>query len=420
MRFAKTTDCQRCFTHQDDLSTDLRALYYRTAVHVFNRYRGLFQGTEYEAATDRYSWDASTKKSDGDRVTAWRRYFVKARWQKEVPQPPIKLILPLTASLNAADQAASLLVVTQGPWYSVGGLAEEMEAQLVDIKDPTNPMKMPLRKEAGPDPILWKGIQDNLDVDYSDYLDQKLVGLAGPVGHTFDSNNSSPLLVSSSFVLRPLKIKNHEGADTSWYFAKVRFRRKFNEKGLHDTLRPPKCSAHEPFACSQWTEPFWVQFLPSNFFPDGSNGIGVEGTTLDVRSPSSIYLKRDKLTPSPPETDAFRQLLLLTVRVPDATGRMDQERYFALCNKQTDGSWKPDTEITDSFKDSLVGRIVEIQVAPPSHNKKNYDLPTLWRDLFPDEGEGFMSSVRNLQDSHARIVRVSPAIYARAPQECTV
>jgi len=124
--------------------------------------------------------------------------------------------------------------------------------------------------------------------------------------------------------------------------------------------------------------------------------------------------------------------LLLTEEVTDLLGRKGQERFHDILlqpsvYKTTAASWKA----SPSDVGNLIGRIIAIQrQVHVSHGAAQSDAcqagapsaadtrppctltqsDELWREMFPPDG----------QDAIARIVAVSPPIYAKTPISCSV
>lgn len=404
----------------EDISKDRGALYLRYGIEVFNRYGPLVPPEQRSVNS---LGDISTQP-------LWMRYLVPLRWQGEIPKPAVKLVLPLTSSLETSSRTASLLVVVQGPWYTIGGLAEQMKAELLYTD---SSMRL---AEAGPDPIRWKGKPDHLVSTYWFGKDKdsstsivpglKLGDLDGPVGHTFDDTDTNPLWVNTSFVIPPIKStdKNGTSLDTSWDLAKVRFRRIFDSRAPHSPSAT-KLSAEDEIS-SKPTEAYWVQFLPNSSYLNGDNSWPASQAVLYIDQPSGnspnavITIKiRDKETGIPnSQPIIFRQLendsslqhfLLLTTHVPDALGRTNQERFVDVIQQSADGkSWYiASTKIQSAGQ--LIGRVVEVQVGRDqqirigngSSTDKNL-YPSLWAALFPDDP---------MKDAAGEIVGLSSPIH---------
>jgi hypothetical protein len=394
-----------------DISTDRGTIYSRSSVEAANRY-GPLVPTAGGTVTSAPIPDPQIQPQP---PVLWKRTLIPCRWSGPVPKPAIKLILPLTSSLDANAATASLLVVIQGPWYSIGGLAEKLLVELLPAPD-TDANKLH-RDEIGPDPIVWRGTQNELNeaqIDRNSKPPYKKVSpLLGPVGHTFDNTDDSPLWVNSSFVLPPLPTIRSTGQ--SWNFAKVRFRRVLWEKNTCDSdipLPPDPCS-------SEYTDPYWVQFLPSSS-AFGSTGqldvknptayLVVSGTSISIvdRNGNPIQLQPDN-SGSP-----LYRALLLTLRVSDLGGRTDQERFLTLCSPNASQSaWALSALVSDPGL--LVARVLEIQGL--SGRPFQFDPDALWDSLFPAEKPNSNGEITP-KDAGARIVAISPPIYPFTDAEC--
>jgi hypothetical protein len=420
------------FVAHDDRSTELGATYYRAAIEVYNRYGSLVPKASRSLAT--LGEFCSIPGADGQ----WTRRFIPARWssQNTIPKPAIKFIVPLTGSLASAQaSASSALVVVQGPWYAIAGLAEDIKAEITDSVplDPKDPSS--ITQEAGADPILWSGKRRDLPINFANYgplypsQDATNDRFHGPVGHTFDAFDVNPLWVSSSFVLDAPKPASGEAPAGT--FARVQFRRVVHRDGVLGA--PAQDFESEP------TDPVWVQFLSSQFL---ALTIPVENLTLDVSGGAAeIKQGNDVITLSQPLNKDSQSSnnspnlifgLLLTEEVTDLVGRKGQERFHDILLQPsvyntTSASWKA----SPSGGVNLIGRIIaierQVKVSPTTGRSDacQTGVPSaadtrppctlnqsdeLWREMFPPDG----------QDAIARIVAVSPPIYATAPISCSV
>jgi hypothetical protein len=108
------------FFYQEDLAAiapagDLRAMHHRLSARIWNRYRAVLPSTL-----------GNIEARDKETRTRWRRLFVPCRFRGLVPVPKIKFVLPLTQEdPQHPGRGPGLLVAVDGPWYQVGGLAEQ-------------------------------------------------------------------------------------------------------------------------------------------------------------------------------------------------------------------------------------------------------------------------------------------------------
>jgi hypothetical protein len=88
----------------EDLTGDLRALYYRFALQVFSRYAPLFPPSPPNLIASGYDpFASSTSDPALGNVTPWRRLVVPCRWTGDVPRPVVRFVVPLTQSDDSPD-----------------------------------------------------------------------------------------------------------------------------------------------------------------------------------------------------------------------------------------------------------------------------------------------------------------------------
>lgn len=410
------------FVANEDRGTELGATYYRAGITAYNRYASLVPPEARSAAS--LNSFASIPGADG----AWVRRFIPGRYtidgskpaSYKPPKPAIKYIVPLTGAYGGSHQAASsVLVVVQGPWFAIAGLAEDISIQIVDV-DPKNHPVGNNWKEAGPDPIYYQKSSDQpLPDSFADYLspftppDGKNPLFHGPIGHTFDSSDTNPLWVTCSFVLDPphelFKPPVADGKDATQVgtFAQIQFNRIVHADGMvvADPYKTPpqhgknipalklanlvvpadtKASPPQPAQSaigdipSDSTDPVWVQFLPSRFLPINSNqdfdtlvGNYDTNSTVTICDASTNATKPITLThnlhPDPKSPSEYRFALLLTQEVPDLLGRRGQERFVDMLlqapTKSDAALWiyDPKESKVDPSNQNLIARIVVIQ-----------------------------------------------------------
>lgn len=385
--------------YEEDRSADLRALFSRFGVTVFNRYEGMGAPTG--------SVDAKAPVASGSSVTTpWRRLFHPCRWTEEVPKPKVKLVVPLTEGRPEEGGVAGLLVVLNEAWYEVGGLTEKLKVELAEVTDPVAQKDRP---QIGPDPILtgngWEGPATTADIK----LEAK-----DPIGHTFDTGSSAPLFVSTSFTVPPPKLARPE---LSWHFAKVSFRRELDPAGL--AALPAGGSSSKP------TSPTWVQFLPGSsayvIREIGDPGQELKGLGLhdhlaivntgQPASPIDLVVRgggtrvriESLLRLTQEVKGKLFQLLLVTRRIQDAGGR-PEERYVGLFEFKTGTDrWTAVDAGTIEKGWELIARVVEIQEQPGRTQEPDAKI---WDRLFTGE-----------KDAELRIVRVSPPIAPLTSQD---
>jgi hypothetical protein len=458
------------FEAQDDRGTELGATYYRAAVTAYNRYGSLVPDTVISKnnplvalkarSCSTLNEVASIPGMDGN----WMRRFIPARMSADAsvpagfvpPKPAIKYIVPLTGASTVSEPAASsALVVVQGPWFAIAGLAEDICATITTSSPKVSSIDPPPIPEAGPDPILYTGTKLDLPKTFEPYGSPFTPPDAdphfhGPVGHTFDISDVNPLWVTTSFVLDPPASNGNAAQEGT--FARIQFARKICKEGVvvqkaastdaKGSTVPASLMPSNIDFDSNATDPVWIQFLPSRFFPnpkssDRSLDESFDNLTLNYNSgtitvnpqgdknPITLNLNQHSIGTSNLSHLAYG--LLITQLVPDLLGRPNQERFVDLpllepsSGGQTAASWSfkipPGVPPTD-----LIGRIVVIQrqvgtsLGCDSKNQSKSqppcDLTTtkeLWCELFPPAPQNAQFSD---DDAMARIIAVSPLIPA--------
>jgi hypothetical protein len=419
------------FVAKEDITGQLGCLYYRSGVQAYNRYGSLVPKINRSVST--LEAESGLPGANG----GWHRTVVPCRLPNTtLPKPAIKFILPLTGILpdhavsnskpgttsqpktySEQASAASVLVVVQGPWYALGGLAEDLEVAIVGSGKDASVSDVP---EVGPDPIIWHGKRSSFPSSYATYSQDKDgnpsdgsqfatadARLHGPVGHTFDESDTNPLWVNTSFILDPPHPVHHDAQP--WTFAKVAFRRTIHKEGW--LAAPPSSDDLR----SAWTDPQWVQFLPSQFTGLGK-AVDLSNCSVNVDPSTKIASIVDQngkaLTLNDDTNDAHMFFaLLLTEEVPDLLGRKGQERYFQVCVRRTDSShasWNFDKNAEGQI--NFAGRILAIQLNPVPSASAITNEDSLWGALFP---QSTTTTALN-SDAMARIVAVSPPILANA------
>ena len=182
------------FVANEDRGTELGATYYRAGIIAYNRYGSLVPETiiapdksvlQVRSAASLNSF-ASIPGADG----AWVRRFIPGRYTLDgtkpksykPPKPAIKYIVPLTSAYGGSRQAASsVLVVVQGPWFAIAGLAEDISVKILTSDKQNHPNEF---KEAGPDPIYYRNSADHpLPTSYAEYSSPFTAPEKGPRFH---------------------------------------------------------------------------------------------------------------------------------------------------------------------------------------------------------------------------------------------
>ena len=276
---------------EEDLSQDRRALYYRFSLQARSRYYGLCPGNP-KLTVDlmkhgEMPWRRllvpcrlpfSTTRIDdpaGHDVEAGKGIYVS----EENTRPLLKFIVPLTET--SPDQAGPrLLAVFQETFFEIGGLAERLNAEVMEATYEKDESPQEKYLEFGPDPIISKKGRGAIFQKKETTKNKIVVDVEGPIGHTFDTDTDAPAFDASSFLLQLRPADGDKISDFSWHMAKLRFSRKILAR-----LFPSNCRPSNDLA-SEWTEPQWVQMLPD------SSTFRVKGTEKNIHV-SSLKLCYD-------------------------------------------------------------------------------------------------------------------------------
>jgi hypothetical protein len=397
----------------EEFGGDRRARYFRFAVRAYSRYDALF------TAGTRRSGHCHAKLPD-----PWRRGLARAcpRAGEPVSPPLVRIVVPLTDAAGpprsgdggAPPSRLGFLVVLNETWYDAYGFPEKLEASVEIARDPVTG-ETEERLEMGPDPILTGEGLDSTKWDLVGFGGKAngagtALALHGPIGYTFDTDSDAPLFVHSSFVLEAEPPPSLEGTgerlDLSWHFIKLRFRRMLPRMSIQETENP---------ASSEWTLPYWVQFLPDASRYDVRTLQGAEKQDVGladlhlVLTGRRVQLRhRDRDVELTPLPGPFHLWGVVTRRIRDVLGR-EQERFVALEPLREGGCQIPEAVVLPAAlaNSDLYLRVIEVQKAPRTPAAKGEQIPPdpfrgseLADQLFGPDG----------QDAPLRIVRVSRAI----------
>ncbi|HEX6901326.1 MAG TPA: hypothetical protein VF789_16495 [Thermoanaerobaculia bacterium] len=370
------------FHYEEDLSRqgpegDLRALHHRFSARVFSRWEGILpegQGV-LEAENDKTR----------DR---WQPQFVPCRRPAKVPAPKIRMVLPLTHGVSEkVEGGPGLMVVVDGPWYEVGGLAEQLGIEVVPVSDPEFALGQQAPKDKtyyqiGTDPIVTnksagEAFDPNLRTLNLKQFKVEFSQVDGAIGHHRDHSQTDPRFLASSFLLsRPTISRDGQAkpVDLSWWFLKLRFYRKLTAEGQADALE------------SERSAPFWVQLLPGverveeDWLGEGAHEVKLKGQVLEVTGIQKVAPR-----------EGFHLFAVMTRKVADFAGRPDQEAYLGVW------AWNPQTlkwtkEFDVGTEKDLYVRFIEVQ------SKKAPSPGALWGRIF----DANQSDI-----DRARIVRIS-------------
>ncbi|HVT18311.1 MAG TPA: hypothetical protein VHQ90_19310 [Thermoanaerobaculia bacterium] len=384
---------------------DRRALHHRVAARVFSRYEGVLPENQGDVET----MHLKTK-------TRWRRVFVPCRVEQPVEVPKVKLVLPLTQERTPAPEKGrpagpGLLVVVDGAWHEVGGLAEVLEAEVVQVSRPDcdpiapKPEACGAYYQLGTDPIItgksalsaltrggnegdWPAISTK---DYAVVFDEVI----GAIGHHRERTQTAPRFLASSFILPPPRVIKSDGkkdikVDFAWWFLKLRFRRACLGPGP-DPQR------------SQWSAPFWSQLLPGverveeDWFGTQKLAVSLRNGVISVDRgrPPARTGKADEEGHLHEENDPvqFQILGVLTRLVADISGRPGQEAYAGYC------AWNGSKWVTQPPLDAPVtSESLRVRWLEVQSRDTGFSTLSPWEALFKSD---------IADDKRARIVRIS-------------
>jgi hypothetical protein len=308
---------------RESLENTTRARFYRFRATATSRYTGLSR-TSFAVET------MFERELDHSRMTTpWRRLFVPCRRSERPTRPHVRIVVPLTESELGSHSLASssahgpnlgglapLMVVLDEPWFEEGGLAEELEVELMQevvsrelmqevvSRDNKPPVRL---SQYGSDPTLVAAAADPGESV------PKELELVGPIGVTFDTDTAAPRLGASMFLVRA-RFDGPPSRPPRWPFAKLRFRRRLKRE--------------EGDSSSDWTEAHWIQFLPDARELATWN-LG-EGTLLSWNPGAEHELRIADTAPEPPMPPGFSRFFLVTLVVCDASGRAGEEVYVGV------------------------------------------------------------------------------------------
>lgn len=401
-----------------DLSKDSRAQYFRFGIDAHSRYEGL---PGLPLTTIRAQRNNAPPYETA--YTRWRRWVKPPAISGTVPKPKVLMAIPLTSpdGSDASTVLPDLLVIANEPWFSLGGLGEELHAELDLARDPSFPLTVPTAQanpipEIGPNPILSvQGLEDS---------GVKFVGPpansqptvspipAQPLGTTFDENTTAPLFGNTCFRLRPSMVWSNAAGQyygslppsgLEHFEAKVRFRR---------IVRATAFGQQTDLA-SDLTDPFAVEFQPS-FDHCIVTDAKTKATTIEKFTDLSFaiaggmvqfYLGTSlvNLNAGPPQDPHLELWALVMNLVSDASGQLQEQTFAAdLVSLNT----------ATSTADSANVRIFILEVLCTEGNQGTFTsgIPKAAIMLFGDPAD----PNRLLSDVKAKIQRCSPMISHKA------
>ena len=329
--------------YSSDLSSDLRALYFRFAIRIYSRYDGLPDFSPFTTGASVTSRIALTDtQGSADGFTVWKRIFVPARVapNAKMAKPKVLLCIPLTTALDpqgypilsgsASAPSVSrtdLLVIADEPWHQTAGLAEQL---IASIESTTNPDRT-TRPQIGPDPILSGAALDQaLAATFQAANGTSAQSIGTAMGATFDEVTDAPLFANTCFHVRLPQIQDTAGKfnqSLDWVMAKLQFSRAI-DTGMYD---PTLGTAPQ----SPLTDGTWVQLLPSSDHFNSSAG-PVAVTDLVFQTDTVVSLRKRaspatvvSLQPSVASSNQLEVWALLMQSIVDAAG-LPAEVYTGL------------------------------------------------------------------------------------------
>jgi hypothetical protein len=399
---------------------DRRGLHFRFAVLAYSRYEGWLPPAQAYIQAASGATDIST---------IWKPVFVPPRPRMPLAAPKVRIILPLTEGYEGSFAGSpGLLAVLDEAWYDLGGIGEKLIAQVQLTADPSlAPGEIPpggklpvFYYETGPDPLFTAaGVKalspqkqseagpqlDPASVEYEATAEFPPEKIRGPVGHSLKPGSVSPLFTGSSFIIPAPRIRTASGpkTDLRGYFCKLRLQRVVR-------LDPSGSQV-----ASDFTEAYWVQFLPEFSVYDGFDSLARLRLHMPAGNQAELVNKDNipqTIQPLAASANATFLYLVLTRRVFDVTGRPDQEVFVAILKQDgarwTSGDAALDPKTLERVADSLRARVIEVQVPtgapvpPPPAKAREF-----WDYLFP---EIVLRDPVNRPEATARIVRISRAI----------
>jgi hypothetical protein len=381
--------------YEDSFTQDLLARYVRYGLRIYSRYELLFRRST-GTAKPVTSAQPHTIYTQDLKLTGvgWRRALVRYRGLRPL-KPIVQAIVPLTLADGDKGRAAPLMLVLDETMFAQCGITEWIECEIVKVALPQadksgnhnkvdcgggNVVTRERLHQVGYDPLITtENAACALPNADTETIRPQLVG---PFGHTKDTGARQPLFASSSLLVEPYD-ESVGWYARSWDFAKVRFRRLSGDDLLDDSAGD-----------NEWTEPVWVQFLPSSSFdaPTGAGGDVNLSVAWNLAGKEIMLGTAAAVNPFPEmkKFTMFKYCLLLTYQVKDFRGQGRYEVYHDCVRLTFDADEKSlfgtyDRATDPDSKSVLTARLVEVQSAPIK--PKNAPAPYEYEDL-PQAGAG--------------------------------
>ncbi|HYY96664.1 MAG TPA: hypothetical protein VE713_19320, partial [Pyrinomonadaceae bacterium] len=412
--------------YEDYFAKDLLSRYVRYGLRIYSRYEPLFRRSQVPASPVTTAQPRAVGEKESKLTgIGWRRALVRYRGPRPL-KPLVQAMVPLTLSGDEVG-AAPLLLVLDETMFSQCGVTEWVDCEVVTVALPSTDKSDYRNKVACGDSLITRERLHQTGYDPLVTAENAACSLpdpeaatikptlVGPFGHTKDTGARQALYAKSSFMVESSDAKSGWRA-RSWDFAKVRFRRLSGDDLLDD-------SSGE----GDWTEPVWVQFLPSSSFdvPKGAGGVDLE-VTWDVATKEVTVGAPPAANPFPSmkKFAMFRYCLLLTDQVSDFRGQGSYEVYRDCVRLDFGAGDASLFGVYDAAQDPesraiLTARLVEVQSAPVKPESltspyKYEDLPQpaagesfsdkFWAALFDAPAEGMAPNAKY------RVTRVSAPV----------
>lgn len=289
----------------------------------------------------------------------WKRAFRPGANVPHVPRPAVRLVVPLTRSLERdAGTGADLLVVLNEEVDTISPLLTRLEAGIEVVTRKWEDGTAESRLEFGPDPILSCKAQSGTFVGLS---------CVGPLGHTFDTDSREPYFVGMSYVVKASPVMQ------AWDMAKLSFRRLLLPELMDGYFAEPADSSLPRPVTTPTLGPLEISGEPLEAAGQGHLSMmnvarGGSGTTLTIEFlGQSLVLKLSRR--ETPEGDVTRHVWSLA-----ASGALPAAAFL-------DTDWKPEilasTPLTDTALLSADFRLVAARVREARPDEKP-PIPALW------------------------------------------
>jgi hypothetical protein len=229
----------------------------------------------------------------------------------------------------------------------------------------------------------------------------------GPIGHSADRASARKRFNAASFIV---PVPDLGVSDRLWPMGQIRMRRRL----------VPAAFTTGTGSTSEWTPPYWVQWIPPVERIDEINSKLAKRDGRRIKAvagnPNVIELEITALdgtiSPFVPPTDRgglFRYALLMSEEIRDVAGRV-RERYAGIAVPSAPPErWQTMLE-PSANRANAIARVLEIQVTDQSAVAELHkSAECFWAALFPNVDGPSLDL-----DARARVVGMSRPYFARA------